>query len=210
VTAPVRKRDQVADMLRARIATGSLKPGAPVPSGPELAKETGFAVRTCQAAVLALLGEGALTRVSPTARPRVAGGGQEPEMQLAQSLAERRHLAGLTQQELADKLGVHVTTVCHAETAVAGPPVLGEGGPGAGRQRRPNGPVRHLAGGPGIGSRRCPAGPVRRPAGGQRGGGRARHAGSRLSGGSPCSARRAGRDRHHASLRPDAGYGQVG
>jgi hypothetical protein len=112
----VRKRDQVADMVRARIATGSLQPGAPVPSGPELAKETGFAVRTCQAAVLDLLREGALTRVSPTARPRVAGVGQEPEMQLARSLAERRHLAGLTQQELADKLGVHVTTVCHAET----------------------------------------------------------------------------------------------
>jgi DNA-binding transcriptional regulator YhcF (GntR family) len=120
-TALVRKRDRVAALLRGRITDGTLKPGQLVPSAPELAEETGFAVRTCQAGVLALVDEGVLTRVSPTARSRVAdagqaGGARHLAVELAQSLAECRRKAGRTQQELADAVGVSVTTVGHAET----------------------------------------------------------------------------------------------
>jgi hypothetical protein len=120
-TRAVRKRDQVTALLRARIADGTLKPGQLVPAATELAKETGFAVRTCQAGVAALLDEGALTRVSATSRPRVAGGWpaggwQDLGVGLARSLAGRRREAGVTQEQLAAVIGVSVTTVGHAET----------------------------------------------------------------------------------------------
>jgi DNA-binding XRE family transcriptional regulator len=114
---PVRPRDQVAGLIRARIVNGDLKPGAVVPFAPELARETGAGLRTCQAALLALLGEGIITRVSPRSRPRVAGGGPPGcERELAQALAGLRRRAGLEQRELAGILGVSVTTVGHAET----------------------------------------------------------------------------------------------
>jgi DNA-binding GntR family transcriptional regulator len=44
----VRKSDQVAALIRARIADGSLRAGMYAPSGAELAKETGFAIVTCR------------------------------------------------------------------------------------------------------------------------------------------------------------------
>jgi DNA-binding GntR family transcriptional regulator len=78
VTAPVRKRDQAADLVRARIADGSLEPGMTAPTGEQLASETGFAVMTCQAALRVLVGEGTLTRVSENARGRVAEAGNRP------------------------------------------------------------------------------------------------------------------------------------
>jgi GntR family transcriptional regulator len=119
VTAPVRKRDQAADLVRARIADGSLKPGMTAPTGEQLARETGFHVLTCRAALRILLDEGALTRVSRNGRSRVAdpdapAGGADAE--LSRELAGRRRHAGLTQQQLADKVGFSVTTVGHAET----------------------------------------------------------------------------------------------
>ena len=121
MTVLVRKRDQVAGLIRARIADGSLRPGMLAPSGVELAKELGFAPMTCKAALRILLDEGALTRVSRTARPRVAGdgpGGDGAELAvgLAQAMAALRHAAGVTQLELAAALGMSVTAVCHAET----------------------------------------------------------------------------------------------
>ena len=122
MTAPVKKRDQAAALVRARIADGTLKPGMTAPSGEQLARETGFAVMTCRAALRILLDEGALTRVSQTGRGRVADAdapGDGRDVELARELAARRGDAGLTQQELADKLGVSLTTVGHAETGRA-------------------------------------------------------------------------------------------
>ena len=115
-TPTPRPREQVEALVRGRIADGSLKPGVMSPSGPELAKETGFSARTCQAALRMLVFEGFLTRATRTARPRVAGGGQPGAgEELSRSLAVLRRAAGLTQQELAGKLGASVTTVGHAE-----------------------------------------------------------------------------------------------
>jgi Helix-turn-helix domain len=61
--------------------------------------------------------------VSPTARLRVAqrgwaGAGDADALRVAlsKSLAGRRRAAGMTQPKLAEKLGVSLTTVGHAET----------------------------------------------------------------------------------------------
>ena len=61
--------------------------------------------------------------MSPRARLRVAqpGGNCHPDEEtlrdtLSRTLAARRRAEGLTQPELADVLGVSVTTVGHAET----------------------------------------------------------------------------------------------
>ena len=112
-----RKSDQVVELIRARIADGSLRPGMLAPSSPELAKELGFAVLTCRKALQLLFAEGELTRMSRSGRYRVVGdappgNGQE----LAEALAARRRAAGLTQPELARAVGMSVTTVGHAET----------------------------------------------------------------------------------------------
>jgi hypothetical protein len=106
------------------IADGTLKPGAPAPSCVELARKTGYSALTCRAALRALLADGTLTRgASPTARPRVAqpGGGAPFDAEalraaLSKALAGLRRAAGMTQRQLAGKLGVSVTTVGHAET----------------------------------------------------------------------------------------------
>ena len=121
MTAPVRKHDQVAALVRSRIADGTLKPGMLAPSGLDLARETGFAVLTCRAALTLLLAEGTLMRVSRTSRPRVAGEGQGGgaaglAVKLAQAMAAWRHAADMTQVELAGMIGLSVTTVGHAET----------------------------------------------------------------------------------------------
>ena len=112
----VRKADQVAELLRARIAAGELRPGMLAPSGPELAKELGFALLTCRAGLHMLLATGELTRVSRSGRYRVPGDWPSGDGELARALAARRHEAGLTQLELADAIGMSVTTVGHAET----------------------------------------------------------------------------------------------
>ena len=61
--------------------------------------------------------------MSPTARLRVAqpsgarsGNAEALRAALSNALAGRRHAAGMTQPELAEKLGVSLTTVGHAET----------------------------------------------------------------------------------------------
>jgi DNA-binding transcriptional regulator YhcF (GntR family) len=113
-----RKFDQLAEVLRARITAGELRPGMLAPSGPELAKETGFNVLTCRKSLQLLCATGELTRVSRSGRYRVPGDGPTGDgRELAQALAERRHTIGLTQPELADAIGMNVTTVGHAETA---------------------------------------------------------------------------------------------
>lgn len=111
-----RKSDQVADLIRARIADGSLRAGMYVPSSRELAKETGFAVVTCRSGLLRLFREGALMQMARNTRYRVAGAPPADGLELSHALAERRHSAGITQPELAREVGVSVTTVGHAET----------------------------------------------------------------------------------------------
>jgi len=117
VTAVARKTDQVVELIRARIADGTLKPGVLSPSGAELSKETGFCVVTCQKAQRLLFAEGDLTRLSQGGRYRVAGDGPPRDgHELAQALAGRRIAAGLMQTEFAAAIGMSVTTVGHAET----------------------------------------------------------------------------------------------
>jgi transcriptional regulator with XRE-family HTH domain len=118
------KRDAVAGMVRDMIADGTLSPGASVPSGAALARKTGYCTLTCRGALRSLLADGSLTRgASATARLRVAapGGGGTFDagalrVALSKTLASRRRAAGMTQPDLAGKLGVSVTTVGHAET----------------------------------------------------------------------------------------------
>jgi Bacterial regulatory proteins, gntR family/Helix-turn-helix domain len=116
------KREAVTALVRDMIADGTLLPGAPVPAGTELARKTGYCPLTCRRALRALLADGTLTPgASPTARLRVAtaGGGMgraAVRAPLSAALAARRHAAGMLQPELADLLGVSLTTVGHAET----------------------------------------------------------------------------------------------
>ena len=118
------KRETAAGIVRDMIADGTLLPGAPAPSGAELARKTGFGMLTCRAALRTLLADGTLTRgASPNARMRVATGSATsgtdrgaPRVPLSSALAARRHAAKLTQPQLAGLLGVSVTTVGHAET----------------------------------------------------------------------------------------------
>jgi hypothetical protein len=123
------KRDAVTRLLLGKIADGTLRPGAPVPSGAALARETGYASVTCLAALRALHADGTLARgPSRGARLRVAppqgqrgapasgAPADAPGQHLSRELAARRRAAGLTQPELAKMLGMSVTTVGHAET----------------------------------------------------------------------------------------------
>lgn len=117
------KRDTVALLVRERIANGTLKPGGTAPSGMALARETGYSVVTCRAALRALVKNGMLTPgVTPAARlrvPRPDGSTYDADTlraTLSKTLRTRRHAEGLTQPQLAAKLGVSVTTIGHAET----------------------------------------------------------------------------------------------
>ena len=122
------KRDAVTRLLLGKIADGTLRPGAPAPSGAALARETGYASVTCLTALRTLLADGTLARgPSRGARLRVAppqgqhgAPGDAPadalRQRLSRELAARRRAAGLTQPQLAKMLGVSVTTVGHAET----------------------------------------------------------------------------------------------
>ena len=100
-------------------------PGEPAPSGAALARATGYSQLTCRKALRTLIREGVLVPgASPGARPRVPLRGPTPGEQtlanaaraLSASLASRRRAAGLTQPQLAEVVGVSVTTIGHAET----------------------------------------------------------------------------------------------
>jgi hypothetical protein len=117
------KWSAAADLVRAKIADGKLWPGGPAPSSRALARETGFAVITCRHALRELVREGALVPgVSATARLRVARPDGEISpvdslgCRLARTLAALRRAEGLSQPELAAKLGSSPTAVGHAET----------------------------------------------------------------------------------------------
>jgi hypothetical protein len=119
------KYARVAESVRAQIADGTLRPGQPAPSGAALSRVTGYSTLTCRKALRVLIADGALIPgPSRNARPRVAGPPQPPTERdlaaaaraLAAGLAGRRRANGLTQPELAGRVGVSVTTVGHAET----------------------------------------------------------------------------------------------
>jgi Helix-turn-helix domain/Bacterial regulatory proteins, gntR family len=119
------KYARVAAAVRGQIADGTLRPGQPAPSGAALSRVTGYSTLTCRRALRVLIADGVLTPgPSRNARPRVAGPPQLPAQRdlasaaraLATGLATRRRASGLTQPELAGRVGVSVTTVGHAET----------------------------------------------------------------------------------------------
>jgi hypothetical protein len=119
------KYARVAAAVRGQIADGTLRPGQPAPSGAALSRITGYSTLTCRRALRVLLADGVLTPgPSRNARPRVAGPPQPPAERdlavaaraLATGLAARRRAKGLTQPELAERVGMSVTTVGHAET----------------------------------------------------------------------------------------------
>lgn len=113
----------ITALVRQRIADGALKPGARVPSGAALARETGCGDSTARKALRALVADGTLVRgPSRQARLRVAplpGADDEtaPATRLARALAARRHAHGLSQQELAAMIDMSTTAVGHAETS---------------------------------------------------------------------------------------------
>src|SRR6201995_5090884 len=119
------KYARVAAAVRGQIADGTLRPGQPAPSGAALSRITGYSTLTCRRALRVLVADGVLTPgPSRNARPRVAGPAQLPAERalaaaaraLSAGLAARRRAKGLTQPELARRVGVSVTTVGHAET----------------------------------------------------------------------------------------------
>ena len=119
------KYQWVAESIRAQIADGMLLPGEPAPSGAALARATGYSTLTCRKALSRLIKDGVLVPgTSPGARPRVpARAPTRGERTLAcaardlsKSLAARRRASGLTQPQLAEVVGVSVTSVGHAET----------------------------------------------------------------------------------------------
>lgn len=119
------KYEQVAADIRAQVANGTLAPGVPAPSGLALSRATGYSVLTCRRALRDLIKAGVLVPgPSRNARPRVASRTPLPGERarasaasaLSAGLAARRRAAGLTQPQLAELLGMSVTTVGHAET----------------------------------------------------------------------------------------------
>jgi DNA-binding transcriptional regulator YhcF (GntR family) len=115
---------QVATLVRAQIADGSLLPGQSAPSGAALARETGYSALTCRRALGMLIKDGVLfPGTSPGARPRVPSRATPGEgfrvdaaRALSGSLAALRRAVGLTQPQLAEIIGMSVTTIGHAET----------------------------------------------------------------------------------------------
>ena len=116
---------RVAAWVRAQITDGVLLPGEPAPSGAALARITGYSVLTCRRALQVLVQDGVLLPgASQSARPRVPGPLSGPVEQnranaaraLSACLATRRRGAELTQPQLAEIVGVSITSVGHAET----------------------------------------------------------------------------------------------
>jgi Helix-turn-helix domain/Bacterial regulatory proteins, gntR family len=119
------KYARVAAAVRGQIADGTLRPGQPAPSGAALSRITGYSTLTCRRALRVLVADGVLAPgPSRNARPRVAWPAQAPAERdlvaaaraLSAGLAARRRAKGLTQPELAGRVGVSVTTIGHAET----------------------------------------------------------------------------------------------
>ena len=121
----VPKYARVAAAVKGQIADGTLRPGQPAPSGAALSRLTGYSTLTCRRALRVLIADGVLLPgPSRNARPRVAGPAQQQAERdlaaaaraLSRGLAGRRRAKGLTQPQLARRVGVSVTTIGHAET----------------------------------------------------------------------------------------------
>jgi DNA-binding XRE family transcriptional regulator len=117
------KYQLAAAIVRAQIAEGTLPPGALAPSGAMLARMTGYSTPTCRHALRALIADGTLAPgISANARPRVPATEHDGETladakrALSTALSAYRRAAGLTQPQLADLVGMSVTTIGHAET----------------------------------------------------------------------------------------------
>jgi Bacterial regulatory proteins, gntR family/Helix-turn-helix domain len=119
------KHARVAARVRDQIAEGTLLPGESAPSGAALARATGYSVVTCRRALRTLVADGVLVSgPSSAARLRIPSGAHPTGGQtvadaaraLSMGLATRRRAAGLTQPQLAELIGLSVTTVGHAET----------------------------------------------------------------------------------------------
>jgi transcriptional regulator with XRE-family HTH domain len=119
------KYARVAARVRDQIADGSLLPGDSAPSGAALARATGYSIVTCRRALQTLAADGVLVPgPSRNARLRVpasipTAGGQavaDAARALSAGLATRRRAAGLTQPQLAERVGLSITTIGHAET----------------------------------------------------------------------------------------------
>ena len=120
-----RKYDKVAAMVCSLIADGVLLPGDFAPSSRKLARATGYSDVTCRRGMRALIKDGVpVPGATPSARPRVPGRVGESShaagRSLSASFAARRRAAGLTQRQVAELVGMSVTTVAHAETAACG------------------------------------------------------------------------------------------
>ncbi len=121
-SAPESKYVQVAGIVRAQIADGTLKPGHSAPSGDALARLTGFSALTCRKGLRTLVTEGVLSPgPTPGARFRVTDSGDRPRSEdtarrLSSTLTALRRVNGLTQPALAAVTGYSATTIGHAET----------------------------------------------------------------------------------------------
>jgi DNA-binding CsgD family transcriptional regulator len=120
-----RKYLVVAAMVRAQVADGTLKPGAPAPSGRELSRVLGYSELTCLTGLRCLVKAGVLThvagsrarfRVPVDGLPRAARALAAAEVTLSGGLAVRRRALRLSQAGLASRVGVPGATVAHAET----------------------------------------------------------------------------------------------
>jgi GntR family transcriptional regulator len=92
--------ERVADELRARIASGKLPPGSRLPSGRELAEQSGVALATAQSALRRLRDEG-LAVASPrgyTVTSTEPDAGDDPRREIDQLRIE---LAALAEQVIA-------------------------------------------------------------------------------------------------------------
>jgi DNA-binding transcriptional regulator YhcF (GntR family) len=110
---------QAAAAVTAMIADGTLKPGDRAPTALSLAAALGLSAVTCRKAVLELARKGILDPpVSRSGRPRVPGGAG-PGLRsrgMSAALATARRDAGLTQEQLAQRAGLTLYTVRHAES----------------------------------------------------------------------------------------------
>jgi len=112
-----------ARAVRTMIRDGTLKPGDLLPSARALSARTGISAYACRKAVLIMARKGELVPpASRSGRPRVPGGNGpgQAELELSAALAGVRRSRGLTQEDLAGRSGLSLTTVVHAETGRLG------------------------------------------------------------------------------------------
>ena len=97
------KHEKAAALVRRQVTSGTLPPGAPAPSGAQLASLTGYSVLTCRRALRTLVTEGTLTTgASRNARPRVPAARLDGLPQRRRMPPGDRHLPARGQQRPGD------------------------------------------------------------------------------------------------------------